>query len=103
MLIVPVQAVPNQTFAILLANQACQITLSTRLNGLFMDLVVGNVPVRNGVICQDRNPILRFSYLGFIGDFWFLDSQGTSDPVYTGLGSRYLFEYLEAADVALLP
>jgi hypothetical protein len=36
-LIVPVRAVPNQTLAILLANQLCQFTLKTRRFGLFKD------------------------------------------------------------------
>jgi len=100
MLIVPVQAVPNQTFAILLGNQACQITLTTRFFGLYFDLSVSNTPIRNGVICQNQNRLIRYPSLGFIGDFYFTDTQSTSDPVYTGIGSRYLLEYWEAADVA---
>jgi hypothetical protein len=101
MLIVPTQAVPNQTFAILLGGQSCQIALSTRFYGLFFDLSVNNIPVRNGVICQNLNRIIRYPSLGFIGDFWFTDTQGSTDPVYTGLGSagRYLLEYWEAADL----
>jgi hypothetical protein len=100
MQIVPVQAVPNQTISILLANQSCQITLSTRFFGLYMDLSVSNTPVRAGVVCQDRNRLIRYQYLGFLGDFWFLDTQGTSDPVYTGIGSRYLLQYIAQADLA---
>lgn len=102
MLIVPVQAVPNQTFAIQLANQSCQITLTTRFFGLFFDLSVSNTPVRSGVICQNITRLIRYRYLGFTGDLWFYDTQGSTDPVYTGLGSRYLFQYWEAADVAAL-
>jgi hypothetical protein len=103
MLIVPVQSAPNQTFSVLLGGQSCQISLATRFYGLYFDLTINNTkPIRAGVICRDRNRLIRYPYLGFIGDFWFLDTQGTSDPVYTGLGSRYLLEYWEAADVALL-
>lgn len=100
MLIVPVQATPNQTFSILLGNQSCQITLTTRFYGLFFDLSVSNEEVRNGVICRNQNRLIRYPALGFIGDFWFTDTQGSTDPVFGGLGSRYLFEYWEAADVA---
>lgn len=101
MLIVPLQAVPNQTFSVLLANQACQITLSTRFYGLYFDLSVSNEPVRDGGVCLNKTRILRYPSLGFIGDFWFTDTQGTSAPVYTGLGTRFLFEYIEASDLAL--
>lgn len=100
MLIVPVQAVPNQTLSILLANQACQITLSTRFFGLYMDLAVSNIPILSGVICQNLNPIVRYDYLGFIGDFWFADTEGADDPIFSGLGSRFLLQYLEASDLA---
>lgn len=99
MKIVPVQAVPNQIFAILLGNQSCQITLQTRFYGLYMDLAVNNVPLRAGVVCQNQNRIIRYPSLGFIGDFWFTDTQGTDDPVYTGLGTRWLLEYIELADL----
>lgn len=100
MLIVPVQAVPNQTFSVLLANQACQIALFTRPSGLYLSLAIANVVVVDNVICQNVNRIVRYPYLGFVGDLWFLDQQGSDDPVYTGLGSRFLLEYLEAVDLA---
>lgn len=96
---VTIQAEPNQTFAALLGNQSCQINLTTRRTGLFIDLFVGNDPVIQGVICQDRNTLVKYAYLGFVGDLVFQDTQGTSDPEYTGLGSRYLLQYLEASDL----
>lgn len=99
MQIIPVQAVPNQIFSILLGNQSCEIALTTRSTGLYFDLSVNNEPVRNGVICQNVNRLIRYPYLGFLGDFWFIDTQGTDDPVYTGLNSRFLLEYLTASDL----
>lgn len=99
MLIVPVQAAPNQTLAVLLANQACQINIYTRSTGLYFDLNVSNDPVKVGVVCQDRNLLIRDAYFGFVGDFWFFDTQGTDDPVFTGLGTRFLLQYLEASDL----
>jgi hypothetical protein len=99
MLIVPVQPVPNQTLSILLANQLCQITLKTRWFGLFVDVSVNDAPIVQGVICQNWNRIVRSAYLGFVGDFAFWDTQGKSDPSYSGLGSRYLLYYLEKSDL----
>jgi hypothetical protein len=36
---------------------------------------------------------VRDEYLGFIGDLAFFDTQGMTDPDWTGLGSRYILGY----------
>ncbi len=103
MLIIPLKAVPSQSLTAVLENQICQINLRTTAFGLFMDLYVSNVLIVGGVICQNLNLIVRDAYLGFIGDFTFIDNQGATDPVYTGLGlagSRYSLAYLSPADLA---
>lgn len=46
------------------------------------------------------NLIVRSAYLGFIGDLAFIDTQGTSDPIYAGLGTRFQLVYLFPVDVA---
>jgi hypothetical protein len=99
MLIVPVQAVPNQTLSILLANQLCRLTLRTRFFGLFMDVSVNDAPIVQGVICQNWNRIVRDAYLGFVGDFAFWDTQGSADLAFDGLGSRFLLYYLGKSDL----
>jgi hypothetical protein len=99
MLVVPVQPVPNQTLSILLTNQLCRLTLRTRWFGLFMDVSVNDAPIVQGVICQNWNRIVRSAHLGFIGDFAFWDTQGSNDPAFNGLRSRYLLYYLEKVDL----
>jgi hypothetical protein len=69
-------------------------------DALYMDLFVNNVPLVNGVVCQNLNRLVRMDYLGFTGDLVFQDTQGTSDPLSPGLGTRFLFCYMEANDVA---
>lgn len=98
-LIIPVQAVPSQTLAVTLAGQGCQIELYQKTTGLYCNLYINNVLIIGGVICENLNRIVRSLYLGFIGDLCFLDNQGSTDPVYTGLGTRYSFIYLEASDL----
>ncbi len=98
MLEVPIQAVASQTLAVVLANQPCRINIYSRRQGLFVDLYVNNVAIITGVIALDANLIVRDAYLGFIGDLAFYDTQGSDDPVYTGLGSRYVLIYIEASD-----
>jgi hypothetical protein len=77
----------------------CQLTLRTRFYGLFMDVSVNDAPIVQSVICQNWNRIIRSAYLGFIGDFAFWDTQGSTDPGHTDLGSRYLLYHLEKSDL----
>ena len=115
--VVPLQPVNSQILSITLNQQACTVYLYAKqiqvpaaaevevnpptfliINPLFMDLYLtdsnGNTSlVIGGVICQDRNRIVRNTYLGFNGDLAFIDSQGSQDPVPSGLGSRYLLTY----------
>ncbi len=95
---IPLQSVPNQTTQVVLANQSCQINVYQAPTALFIDVYVNDAPIRVGMICQDRNRIVRRLYLGFVGDFIFVDTQGTIDPVYTGLGSRFFLIYLSALE-----
>lgn len=99
MLVVPLQALPNQTFQIQLAGQPCTIDVYQLAFGLFVDLYVGGALVAGGVLAENLNRIVRYAYLGFAGDFVFNDTQGKDDPVYTGLGTRFELLYLEEADL----
>lgn len=98
-LIIPTQAVPAQRISVQLANQSCVIMLRQKLTGMYLDLYVNDALVIGGVICENSNRIVRNDYLGFIGDLIFIDTQGTTDPYYTGLGVRYFLTYLEVADL----
>lgn len=95
---IPLQAIPNQTTQVVLAGQSCQLNVYQTPYGLFMDVYVNDQPIKVGTICQNLNRIVRRLYLGFIGDFIFADTQGTSDPSYSGLGSRFILVYLTAAE-----
>lgn len=98
MQIVPTQPLAYQTLQVLLGGQACTIEVYQEAYGLFVDLYVNNGLIIAGVIAENLNRIVRNAYLGFLGDLAFIDTQGTSDPVYTGLGGRYLLMYLTETD-----
>jgi hypothetical protein len=104
--IIPLQAVPSQQLLTNLAGQTVQLNVYQLRYGLFMDVIVAGVLEIGGVICENQNRIIRNQYLnvqaGFDGDFMFNDTQGTSDPDYTGLGTRYQLIYLSDADMATL-
>lgn len=94
MQIVPLLAIPSQTFNVVLGGQNCVISVYQRSTGLYLDLTVNNVPTLNAQICRDRTLLVRLTYLGFAGDLIFMDTAGTSDPVYSGLGTRFKLLYL---------
>lgn len=100
MLTVPVQPVASQTLRATLGGQACTVHLYQRSTGLFCDLSVADVLLIASVPVQNANLIVRSAYLGFVGDLAVYDTAGTDDPVYTGLGLRWLLVYVEAADLA---
>jgi hypothetical protein len=101
MLTVPLRALPYQTATVTLGGQACQFNVRSSLGVLFMDVYVDNAPVILGVQCQNR--VIRSKHLGFAGDLIFVDTQSPgTDPVWEGLGSRYLLEYLTTDDLAAL-
>jgi len=100
MLIVPLQAIPSQGITVTLGNQVCQINVYQKFTGLYLDLYVNNVLIIGGVLCQNLNRIVRSVYLGFIGDLAFIDNEGSGNPNFTGLGSRYSLAYIEASDLA---
>lgn len=99
-LVVPLQQTAAQNFTISLNSQSCQIAVYQKTNGLFMDLAINNITsIVFGEICQNLNRIVRYPYIGFLGDFIFYDTQGVSDPEYTGLGTRYQLLYLFPSEV----
>lgn len=114
MLRIPVSAVPSQNFQVVLAGQNCAIslytmdgydytdpTLNTPNKNLYFDLSYNGIDVTNAQICLNQKRLLiNRQYLGFVGDFMFVDTQGTTDPQYAGLNTRYVMIYLEASDLA---
>jgi hypothetical protein len=100
MIIIPLAAKPSQTLSVLLAGQNCQIKVYAKTTGVYLDLYVNNQAVVTGQVCRDRVAIVRQTYLGFIGDLSFFDTQGVDDPEYTGFGGRWQLIYLEASDLS---
>ena len=99
MQLIPIQPKPSQVTSIVLANQNCQISLYSKSTGIFFDLIVNDVTILSARMVRNAVPLVRQKYLGFVGDLVVIDTQGKSDPEYTGLGTRYLLYYLEASDL----
>jgi len=105
--LIPMQPIPAQNILTTLDDgQLVLLKIYTRRYGMFIDISVNGVLEIGAVICENLNRIIRNQYLNdavsFGGDFVFNDTQGTSDPVYTGLGTRYQLIYLTAAELAAI-
>ncbi len=119
MQIVPLAPNPNETLQIVLAGQNCSIELRS-LGGyattdtisfdspqpyLAFTLDVSGVSITRTQNCLNRKRLLvNRQYLGFVGDFMFIDTQpdfGTTgqDPQFSGLGTRWQLIYIEQADL----
>jgi hypothetical protein len=100
MQIVPLQPLPNQTMQVQLGNQACTIGIFQYAYGLFLSLSIGGQAIVSGQICENLVLMVREKYLGFSGDLTIIDTQGSDDPNYTQLGSRFQLIWLEPADLS---
>jgi hypothetical protein len=103
---VPLQAVPYQKIKTTLDSQIVEIDIRQLRYGMFIYITVNSVLEIGAVVCQNLNRIIRSVYLndgvGFAGDFVFNDTQGSSDPVYIGLGSRFQLLYLTQDELTVL-
>ena len=93
MQVIPLAAVASQSFTIQLNGQNCEINIYQKSTGLYFDLILNGSGIVNTMICLNAVGLVREIYLGFIGQLVFIDTQGTDDPYYTGLGSRYILTY----------
>ena len=95
MMQIPLQPVPIQTLAVTLARQPVQISVRQNGDSVYFNLINNGEYVVRTRICRDRQRLLLdVAYRGFVGDFIFADTQGTDDPQFEGLGSRYILVYL---------
>jgi hypothetical protein len=91
--IVPLTAIGSQTFTVLLGSQQCTINVYQLATGLYCDLVANDNIIVSTMLCLNLVGVVRGAYLGFTGQLFFYDTQGTNDPDYLGLGARYKLVY----------
>lgn len=91
---ISLQPSKSQEVQVTLGNQPCRVRLHQRSTGFYIDLWVNDTPVMQGVLCLNCNWLVRYSYLKFSGDLVFVDTQGTDDPWWDGIGDRFKLYYL---------
>ena len=99
---VPLQPVPSQSTKVVLGGQNCQILVYQKPQGVFVDINADGVDISVGTIARDAVPLVCRKYTGFIGNLIFIDTQGSDDPSYDGLGARFALVYLTAEEYALI-
>ena len=99
---VPLQPVPSQSTKVVLGGQNCQILIYQKPQGCFVDINADGVDIVVGIIGRDAVPLVCREYAGFIGNLIFIDTQGSDDPSYEGLGDRWTLVYLTAEEYALI-
>ena len=99
---VPLQPVPSQSTKVVLGGQNCQILVYQKPQGVFVDINADGVDISVGTIARDAVPLVSREYAGFAGNLIFIDTQGSDDPSYEGLGDRWTLVYLTAEEYALI-
>jgi len=102
--VIPTKPVPAQVIQCTLGNQRVRIQLQQRPTGLFADVYLADVLVIAGMLCRVGVNLFQSSYLGFVGNLAFFDTQSdtpglipgtdTGRVSYQGLGGRYFLGYL---------
>ncbi|MDN8598614.1 hypothetical protein Q0A17_04150 [Citrobacter sp. S2-9] len=90
MKIIPIEPVPNQKLNIVLSQQNCSLKIYQKSGLVYVDLAVAGTPVVYAGFARNRVDLVRGRYLHFIGNLKFVDTQGSSDPVYSGFNTRWL-------------
>ncbi|EPF2606912.1 phage baseplate plug family protein [Yersinia enterocolitica] len=96
---VSIEPLKSQSISVSLGGQQCEIRLIQRESFMYMDLTSNSIPLIQGVPCLYGNKMVGYKYLGFIGDFVFIDNAGRSDPEWSGIGSRFYLYYIEESDL----
>lgn len=95
---IPLQPLQAQALKVVLDEQACEISIRERLGVLYMSMTVDGVVAWNNYACYNRQNIKPFAYMPFSGAVYFVDIQGETDPVASGLNSRYFLVYISPED-----
>lgn len=96
---ISIQPVPSQTTQVVLDGQSCAISIYVKNQCMFIDLSVNGNQIAYAIQCKNLVTLIPTAYLGFSGWLVFFDTQGSSDPIYTGLGSRYVLLYMSLAEL----
>jgi hypothetical protein len=85
---IPLQPIPNQSVEFVLNNTSYKVEVNTLNDDVYISILQGGQYVLNNRALRAYAPV------GF--DLQLADTEGDDDPVYTGLGARWLLMGLQA-------
>lgn len=95
---IPILGVPNQTFKVRLNNRDCNLKLYIRGADLYLDLYIGDNPIRVGNRIEVNKPILiDVPEYQFTGNFYIIDTRRrgpAKPPIVDELGERWKLAYI---------
>lgn len=91
--IIPIENVPNQSFDVDLNDKTYRFEFITKGFFIYMNLFIDEVKKLDGIICLNNVNLIQYDDIGFKGKIYFYDTQGEFDPVYYGLGDRWILYY----------
>lgn len=94
---IPISDERSQKVTTTLGQQVVDIVLTMRLGKLYVDVKANRVPVVSGRVCLNGEPIVNEAFRPFEGELYFEDLQGNDDPVFGGLGKRYVLRWVKNA------
>lgn len=97
---IPLTALPDQRMQMILGGQDVALRVYSRDERLYTDLDLDDAPVWRGFLGRNCVPCKLYTHLAFKGQLVFVDMQGTADPHWSGLGSRWLLVYLTDEEIA---
>lgn len=89
---------PNQRFNVTLNGQNCTISLKQMGSYLYLGLAVDSFVICEGAICQEAAEIIQSPSPYFKGSLFFIDTEGSNPPDWSGLGARYRLIFAPARD-----
>lgn len=92
---IPLSDTPSQKLTVNLGGQTVDIALTMRLGNIYADVRANGVDVVNSRICLNQEPIIKEAFRPFIGELYFEDLQGNDNPIYGGLGRRFILRWVQ--------
>lgn len=90
---IPIKAAPAQTLDTVLNGQYVSISLQSRNGRMYASVWLDKTTVVLERVCLDGVPLVNEAYRGMVGDLYFIDTLGSSDPTWELLGTRFVLIY----------
>lgn len=91
---IPLSKIPNQIVAVDLEEKHCVFEFITRGDKMYANKITIDDEVKaRGIACLNRNNLFNFFSSGLSGELYFFDMNGSQEPKYYGLNSRWLLLY----------